>query len=86
MGHIARLRKVGGSVMVAIPPAALAELNLKPEADVQLSVKGGRLVIDPKPRRRYSLDELLARCRPSRRVGKEDAEWLSGAPKGREIL
>ena len=38
MNHVARLRKVGGSVMVTIPPAALAELKLKPDTDVELSV------------------------------------------------
>jgi antitoxin ChpS len=87
MGHVARLRKVGGSVMVAIPPAALAELNLKPGADVELSVKGGKLMIDPAARtkRRYTLDELLARCKPGRR-SKEDKEWLAGGPAGRELI
>lgn len=88
MGYPARLRKVGGSVMVAIPPAVLEELKLKPNSDVDLSVKSGRLVLDPqaKPQRRYSLDELLARCRPSRRRTKEEREWLSSPPVGRELI
>lgn len=88
MGHPARLRKVGGSVMVAIPPAVLEELKLKSDSDVDLSVKGGRLVIDPKvkARRRYTLDELLAQCRPSRRRTKEEQEWLSSRPVGRELI
>ena len=87
MGHIARLRKVGGSVMVAIPPAALAELNLKPDSDVKLTVKDGRLMVDPKSKgtRRYTLQELLARCKPARR-SKQDQEWLSGKPAGRELI
>lgn len=88
MGHHARLRKVGGSIMVAIPPAVLDELKLKPNSDVALSVKDGRLVIDPKvkSRRRYTLDELLAQCRPSRRRTKEEREWLSSPRVGRELI
>ena len=88
MGHPARLRKVGGSVMVAIPPAVLEELKLKPDADVELSVRAGRLVVDPKSktRRRYTLDELLAQCRPTRRRTKEEREWLSSRPVGRELI
>jgi antitoxin ChpS len=88
MGHPARLRKVGGSIMVAIPKAVLDELKLASNADVDLSVKAGRLIIDPKtkPRRRYSLDELVAQCRPSRRRTKEEREWLSSPPAGRELI
>lgn len=39
--------------MVAIPKAMLDALDLKPDAAVGLSIKGGRLVVDPKKRRRY---------------------------------
>ena len=88
MGHPARLRKVGGSIMVAIPPVLLEELKLAHDSSVNLSVKSGRIVIDPKtkPRRRYTLDELLAQCRPSRRRTKEEREWLSSPPVGRELI
>lgn len=87
MNHVARLRKVGGSVMVTIPPAALAELKLKPDTDVELSVKGGKLMIDPAARtkRRYALEELVARCKPGRQ-SKEDKAWLSSGPAGRELI
>lgn len=87
MNHIARLRKVGGSVMVAIPPAALAELNLKPDTDVEVSIKGGKLMIDPATRtkRRYTLDELVARCRKTQQ-SQDDKTWLSNGPAGRELI
>jgi antitoxin ChpS len=86
MGQIARLRKVGGSVMVAIPPAALEALQLKPNADVDVSVKDGRLVLEARARRRYTLEELLARCRPARRRSGEDEAWLVGRPVGKELI
>ena len=61
MPHLARLRKVGGSVMLVIPKAMLDALDLASDASVGLSIKAGRLIVDPKKRRRYSLDELCKR-------------------------
>ena len=43
---VARLRKVGGSTMVAIPPAMLEEAHLGPEGPVELSVEDGRILVD----------------------------------------
>ena len=86
MPHAARLRKVGGSVMLAIPKAMLDALDLAPDASVGLSIKAGRLVVDPKNRRRYSLDELLAQCKPSVRRSREDRDWLASPPAGRELI
>ncbi|MGD0291076.1 MAG: antitoxin, partial [Candidatus Binataceae bacterium] len=56
--HTTNLRKVGGSVMLAIPPALLEILHLQPGAKVGMAVESGRLVVEPQPRRRYTLDEL----------------------------
>ena len=72
--------------MLAIPKAMLDALHLAPEASVGLSIKAGRLVVDPKRRRRYSLDELLAQCKPSARRSREDRDWLAGRPAGRELI
>ena len=86
MPHAARLRKVGGSVMLAIPKSMLDALDLAPDASVGLSIKAGRLVVDPKKRRRYSLDELLAQCKRSARRSREDREWQASPPVGRELI
>jgi antitoxin ChpS len=86
MSHAARLRRVGGSVMVAIPKPILEALDLKPDASVGLSIKAGRLVVDPKKRRRYSLDELLAQSRRPARRSRDEREWVAGPPVGRELL
>ena len=72
--------------MLAIPKAMLDALDLSADASVGLSIKAGRLVIDPKKRRRYSLDELLAQCKPSVRRSREDRRWLDGPPVGRELI
>lgn len=87
MGHPARLRKVGGSVMVAIPPAVLDELKLKPDADVDVSVKAGRMIIDPKKARpRYTLDQLLKEARKAKNAKFKDRAWLNMPRVGREII
>ena len=81
-----KLRKVGGSVMLAIPPAVLDMLQLHPGSAVGLSVDAGHLLVDPRVRPRYTLEELLARCDPSADITTEDRGWLDGKPNGGELL
>ena len=85
MPHAVRLRKVGGSVMLAIPKPMLEALDLRPDAAVGLSIKSGKLVIDPK-RRRYSLDELLAEHKRIRNRLPVDHAWVSDKAVGRELI
>ena len=84
--HTTNLRKVGGSVMLAVPPAVLDMLQLRAGATVALLVDGGRLVVEPQPRRRYTLDELLAQCDQTAEPAQEDGEWLDARPVGEELL
>ncbi len=81
--HTTNLRKVGGSIMLAVPPALLDILHLRPGAKVGLAVRGGRLVVEPQQRPRYSLGELLAQCNPKARRSKEERECK---PTGGELL
>ena len=80
--HTTSLRRVGGSVMLAVPPALLEVLHLTAGAKVGLVVDNGRLAVEPKPRPRYTLDELLAQCDPSADLAADDREWLDGKPTG----
>lgn len=84
--HTTNLRKVGGSVMLAVPPALLDVLSLQAGAKVGLAVQSGCLVVEPQPRHRYTLQELLAECAPKARRSKQEREWLAGNPAGRELL
>ena len=84
--HTANLRKVGGSVMLAVPPALLDALRLRPGVQVGLAVERGRLVIEPRKKPRYTLDELLAQCQPRAARTKQEREWLDGQPAGRELI
>lgn len=84
--HTANLRKVGGSVMVAVPPALLDVLHLSAGATVAIVVDNGRLVIEPQARPRYTLEELLAQCDGAADVSAEDREWLDNGPVGGELI
>ena len=84
--HTTNLRKVGGSVMLAVQPALLDVLGLRPGAKVGLAVQSGRLVVEPQQRTRYTLDELLAQCDPKAPRGREDRGWLNDMPAGGELI
>jgi antitoxin ChpS len=84
--HTTNLRKVGGSVMLAIPPAILEQLHLKAGAKVGLAVDGERLVMQPRPKPRYTLDELLAESDNSKPMTSKEWAWLDAPPMGREVL
>ena len=84
--HTTNLRKVGGSIMLAVPPALLDILDLGAGAKVGLAVQSGRLVVEPQQRPRYSLDELLAQCNPRARRTKEEREWVTDEPTGGELI
>ena len=84
--HTTNLRKVGGSVMLAVPPALLDILRLQPGAKVGIAIESGRLVVEPKPRRRFTLDELLAKCNPRARRTKEEKEWIDSRRVGGELI
>jgi antitoxin ChpS len=83
--HTTNLRKVGGSVMLAVPPALLDVLHLSPGAKVGLAVDNGRLVVEPNVRPRYTLEELLAQCDASAGLTTDDREWLDARPVGSEL-
>ncbi len=79
------LRRVGGSVMMAVPRALLDQLHLHAGSQVEIEVDQGRLVVEPaKPR--YSLEELLAQCDTTADMSAEEREWLDSEPVGRELL
>jgi antitoxin ChpS len=80
------LRKVGGSVMLAVPPAILEMVQLRSGAAVSIAVEKGRLIVEPETRKRYTLQELLDQCDLSASVSEEDARWTASEPKGRELI
>ena len=49
--YTANLRKVGGSVMLAVPPAILEMLRMESGSSVSMAVESGRLIIEPNVRK-----------------------------------
>ena len=85
-----KLKQVGGSVMVTIPPHILRELKLAAGSQVDVTASEGRVTIAPAKTRRIGLKARLAMCDftarvPSERV-KEDQAWDRAPPAGREVL
>jgi len=83
--HTSNLRKVGGSVMLAVPRPILDLLRLEVGATVGLSVEDGCLIVHPASKPRYTLDELLAQCQPDAAISQEDRDWLDAPPVGQEL-
>ena len=85
--HMTKLRKVGGSVMLAIPPVLLKLVNLQVNDNVEIDVENGRIIIEPRIRPSYTLDELLAQCNEEDFVlTAEDRVWDEAKPVGNELL
>lgn len=88
--HSTTFRKVGGSVMMAIPPALLELLNIQPGDIGTIDVKNGQLVAQPiarQKRRRssHNIRDLLAQCDFNEPRNDEDELWINSPAIGREI-
>lgn len=82
-------RKVGGSLMMAIPPALIEELNIKPGDAGTVDAMNGQLVAAPVKRRaRRTVAEIVAGIN-----AQDVAEWresmagdFASHPVGKEII
>lgn len=82
---VTTLRKVGGSVMLSVPPALLDVLHLSAGSTVGLSVEDGRLVVAAQTPPRYTLEQLLAACDANAPMSDEDRDWLDAPAVGHEL-
>lgn len=84
--HTISFRRLGGSVVVAIPPVVMEMMELVPGMKVKMALESGRLMIGPDNRKHYTLEELLAQQEYLRPLLDADKSWPSGAPCGRELV
>jgi antitoxin ChpS len=84
--HTTNLRNVRGSIMLAAPRAILKVRRLTVDTTVGVSLSGDRLVVEPKPKARYRLAELLAASDYSRPQPPSEREWVGVSPVGREPI
>ena len=86
----ATLRKFGGSVVIAIPPAFLDNLNCVVGDRVDLSLNNGLLEVRPQKKRltlaeRLKMFEAAASAR-TEDERQDDREWDGAPSQGRELL
>ena len=79
--HTTSLLKVGGSVMLAVPPPLLHSLELRAGTPVNVGIMDGRLVVEPRTRPAYTLEELLAQCDEADPDDAEDCARPDGRPR-----
>ncbi|MDR0588258.1 MAG: antitoxin [Burkholderiales bacterium] len=80
---VAQLRRVGGSVMLAVPPLVLSRLHLSVGDKVSLDLHHDEIVMKP-ARPSYTLDELLAVSDYSSPKTREEREWINAPAVGKE--
>lgn len=84
--YITHLRNAGGLVMLPIPPGFLNQLHLHAGASVNISIENGRLIIEPKDKPRYTLEELITQTDPAALAAAKADMYMMTGPVGRELL
>ena len=89
--HTTNLRKVGGSVMLAVPPVILDMLGLTIDNLVGLTIENGCLIVKPQRQNNYVLKELLEEYKSD--LGSLDPtsdtekhSWLNSDSVGKELI
>lgn len=80
------LRNVGGSLVTTIPKSVLEVLGLQANTKLEVTIDEGKIVLAPRKRPKYTLDELLAQCDPEAPWEKEEREWMDAPSVGNEII
>lgn len=75
------IRKWGNSLGLRIPRAFAEEAGVEDGSEVDLSVRGGALVVKASKSKKYRLDDLLRKVTAENLHGEVDA----GPPVGREV-
>ena len=75
-----KVQRWGNSLALRIPKSFAKDVHLENGATVNLSIDDGRLVVEPSPKTKYSLNELLKNITPD----NLHKEISTGKPRGRE--
>ncbi|BDI14622.1 multidrug transporter MatE [Nostoc cf. commune SO-36] len=72
--------KWGNSLAIRIPRAVAEQAHITEGTGIELSVQGDNIIITPRKRKKYTLDELLEGMTPD----KFHPEFETGNPVGNE--
>jgi antitoxin MazE len=76
-----RIQKWGNSLALRIPRPFAEDANLSEDAEVDVTLRNGKLVVTPVPEPRFTLEELVEQITPENRYG----EVGTGGAVGDEI-
>jgi antitoxin MazE len=81
------VKKWGNSAAIRLPAAVLGAARVNLDQVVDVREEAGRIIIEPlRTRPHYTLAELMAQCRPKKRLSREERDWIDAPPAGREVL
>lgn len=80
------IRKLGNSAGLILPAPLLKSLNLTIGQQFEIEKEGGRLVLTPKARKRYTAAELNAQCNPQAPMPEDLVTWENAPAAGSEAL
>ena len=80
--HSTNLRKVGRSVMLAIPRALLEVLDLNVGSKVDIGIEDGQIIVYKRKKPSFTLKELVDQYDDKLPFDDEDRQWLESKPVG----
>ena len=69
-----------------VPPALLDLLKFGAGTSVDIYIKNGRLIVEPRMCPRYTQEKLLAQCDENVTYLAENRSWINAKPVGKELL
>ncbi|MCF2135516.1 MULTISPECIES: AbrB/MazE/SpoVT family DNA-binding domain-containing protein [Burkholderiaceae] len=78
-----KIHKWGNSAAVRLPSVLLEQINASVGSSLNADVRPDGVMLTP-ARRKYSLDNLVARCDPKAPLSGDMAAWGEIKPVGRE--
>jgi antitoxin ChpS len=78
------IRKYGNSSVVVLPPGLMRDLGI--QVGTSLSMNSADGVITLAPKKRYTLEELVAQCNPKAKPPFDMAAWDGMPSVGRERI
>ena len=78
------VRKYGNSSVVVLPPAFMRDLGIQVGSSLAMSTTDGVITLAPK--KRYTLEDLVAQCNPRAKPPADITAWDNMPSVGREKI
>jgi antitoxin ChpS len=78
------IRKYGNSSVVVLPPALMRDLGIQVGTSLSMNATDGVITLAPK--KRYTLEALVAQCNPKAKPAADMTAWDNMPSVGRERI